>query len=1008
DTGGLSSWTTSGLFEIDSTAPSVLSTVPVDLEPSAPVTTNVEATFDEGMDTVSVELAFELRDVATWTLVPGTFSWVLDTVVFNPMADLNPGTTYQANISTLAKDDSDPGNPIAAQYEWTFTTATLNTPPSVSMTSPVGGESWSGGSVHDIVFTTSDNEDVQANLLVWLNYSTTGGAPWTPIAGAQGIAGDSSPYTWTLPFEDSATVAINATVVDTGGLSSWTTSGLFEIDSTPPSVLSTSPLDGVSGVPLGANVMAIWSESMNTDQTNASFTLLDNLTWTPVSGIMSWAGTTFVFNPDVNLNPNEWYTANFTTAAVDDSDPGNALLATYSWSFQTAGFVDNTPPSIANVLVDPTPQEVFFAVNISADVSDDVEVGLVMIEITDPLAGSTTTPMLFDAGTLRYYLDQTYSIVGTYDINITAADTSNNLNWSVGQFVIQDTTPPNIVHTAVTTELEGIPIDIAAVVQDNYALSPVDPVWLNYTDVLGSTFNISMNPVGGDNYSQQIPAQVSPGTVSYFIWAIDSEGNDAMTATYVITILAVDVEPPEILNALAAPSPQEVFGSVNITATITDPSGVASASVEITRPDSTTENRTLTPAPGDIYYLEQSYILVGTYSFTVWANDTNDFWNSSSGIFVIEDTTPPVITHTPVTSGSTGVPINISATVTDNYQLSDVRIEFIDTSLNTFNESMISVGGDSYSYQIPAQVSPGVVTYFVWAIDSSGNPAMTAQYDITVSTPPDNQPPEANAGPDQLNNSQGTMVQFNGTASSDNVGIVSYRWTFTYGPNVIMLEGPTPSFTFMDVGEYTVTLNVTDAAGLYDTDAMIVSVLDSTPPEIVAVSPPDGATDIPTTTDYIIVFSEEMDTAVTQQAITIQGITIENFEWTSGNTRLRLTLSGLKENQEYSVEISGAADVTGNTLTTQSFSFTTMEVPSPPPSFSLEQDWWWIVLIIILIVIIVMLALRRPPMEAEELTVFEPAEAPPPFEPEDLPEPTTEEVPEEPEVSPGEGVSEQV
>ncbi|MFQ6106168.1 MAG: choice-of-anchor V domain-containing protein, partial [Thermoplasmata archaeon] len=106
-----------------------------------------------------------------------------------------------------------------------------NNPPSITIMSPTGVSDWTGGSPHDIVFTVADAEDSAAALLVWLNYSTTGGAPWTPIAGAQGIAGDSSPYTWTLPFEDSATVAINATVVDTGGLSSWTTSGLFEIDS---------------------------------------------------------------------------------------------------------------------------------------------------------------------------------------------------------------------------------------------------------------------------------------------------------------------------------------------------------------------------------------------------------------------------------------------------------------------------------------------------------------------------------------------------------------------------------------------------------------------------------------------------------------------------------------------------------------------------------------------------------------------------------------------------------
>jgi hypothetical protein len=1203
DTGGLSSNTVSALFEIDSTAPSVTSTTPLDLDVNVPVTTTVEATFDENMDTMSVESAFELRDTATWTLVPGAFSWIADTVIFTPSGSLNSGTQYQTNITTAAQDDSDPGNTIASQYEWTFTTEILNTPPSILISTPAGGESWSGGTLHDIAFTASDSEDTPANLLVWLNSSATGGAPWTPIPGAQATAGDTSPFGWTLPLVDSTTVVVNASVVDTGGLLMWTVSGMFEIDSTPPTVSSTSPLNGASGVPLGTNIIATWSESMNTDQTNGSFTLSDNLTWTPQSGVISWAGDTFVFNPDLNLNTNEWYTANFTTAAADDSDPGNALLVTYSWSFQTAALVDNNPPSILDVLVDPTPQEVFFAVNISANVTDDVGVGVVSVQITDPLAGTTTTPMMYDPVTLRYYLQQSYSIVGTYDFNITATDTSNNINWSlgqfvmqdttppgilhtplvsepegipiditatvtdnyalspidpvwlnytdvlgiasnvtmnpvggddysqqipaqpvpgtvtyfiwavdssgnpamtptftitiwdvdtdppsilnvlvdptpqevffavnistevvddfavsmvsievtdplagsttspmtfdpvslryyleqpysivgtydfnitvtdtssnvnwsVGQFVMQDTTPPDIVHTPLASEFEGIPIDITATVTDNYALEPVNPVWLNYTDVLGSAFNVTMNPIGGDDYGQQIPAQPSPGTVSYFIWAVDAEGNPAMTLTYITAILAVDSQPPEILNVQATPSPQEVFSSVNISASITDPSGVDTAAVEITWPDLSVTNQTLVPAPGDIYYLEQTYNLVGTYPYTVWTSDTNGFWNTSSGSFVIQDSAPPLITHTPVTSELTGVPIDISATVTDNYQLTDVRIDYIDVSLSAFNVSMNWVAGDSYTYQIPAQATTGTVTYLIWAIDSSGNAALTAQYDIVISSPPDNEPPVADAGPDQLGNPEGTAVQFNGTGSTDNVGIVSYRWNFAYGPNVITLEGAAPVFTFMDVGNYAVTLNVTDAAGLYDTDTMQVSVLDSTPPEILAVSPTDGATDISTGTDYAIVFSEAMDTAETVQAISIQDVTIESFQWSSGDTRLVLTLSGLAEDKEYTVSISGATDAAGNPLPSESFTFTTMEAPSQPPSISLEQDWWWIVLIITLIVIILMLVLRKARPEAREPVLYEPLEPEPPMEPEETSEMVPEDAPEDLDIPPDEG-----
>ncbi|MEE9489537.1 MAG: hypothetical protein V3V91_03765, partial [Thermoplasmata archaeon] len=96
----------------------------------------------------------------------------------------------------------------------------------------------------------------------------------------------------------------------------------------------------------------------------------------------------------------------------------------------------------------------------------------------------------------------------------------------------------------------------------------------------------------------------------------------------------------------------------------------------------------------------------------------------------------------------------------------------------------------------------------------------------------------------------------------------------------------------------------------------------------------------------------------------------------------------------------------GNPLTAESFTFTTMETPSAPPSISLEQDWWWIVLIITLIVIILMLALRRSRPEVEEPMVYESFEPEPPMEPEETSETVTEDAPEELDMPPEEAENE--
>ncbi len=87
----------------------------------------------------------------------------------------------------------------------------------------------------------------------------------------------------------------------------------------------------------------------------------------------------------------------------------------------------------------------------------------------------------------------------------------------------------------------------------------------------------------------------------------------------------------------------------------------------------------------------------------------------------------------------------------------------------------------------------------------------------------DNDLPVADAGPDQTV-SAGDVTSFDGTGSSDNVGIVNYTWIVDDGGTPVMLWGPNPTFTFLSPGEYNVTLTVTDGAGHTATDVVVIEV----------------------------------------------------------------------------------------------------------------------------------------------------------------------------------------
>jgi PKD repeat protein len=88
----------------------------------------------------------------------------------------------------------------------------------------------------------------------------------------------------------------------------------------------------------------------------------------------------------------------------------------------------------------------------------------------------------------------------------------------------------------------------------------------------------------------------------------------------------------------------------------------------------------------------------------------------------------------------------------------------------------------------------------------------------------DTEPPVADAGADRTV-SLGQTVAFDGSRSSDDVGIVSWEWSLSYAGSNLRFGGETALFTFERAGLYQVTLTVTDAAGNSDTDLFWISVV---------------------------------------------------------------------------------------------------------------------------------------------------------------------------------------
>ena len=130
-----------------------------------------------------------------------------------------------------------------------------------------------------------------------------------------------------------------------------------------------------------------------------------------------------------------------------------------------------------------------------------------------------------------------------------------------------------------------------------------------------------------------------------------------------------------------------------------------------------------------------------------------------------------------------------------------------------------SGGTAEYSFTQPFD------TTFAWyAIvnDSIQENRSDTWFFTTMVTPPNNEPPVADAG-GTYNAAPDETITFDGSKSYDNDGEIKfYRWNFGDGTSEIIAKNPV--HIYENPGEYTVTLTVIDDLGATDTDITTASV----------------------------------------------------------------------------------------------------------------------------------------------------------------------------------------
>jgi hypothetical protein len=391
---------------------------------------------------------------------------------------------------------------------------------------------------------------------------------------------------------------------------------------------------------------------------------------------------------------------------------------------------DTTLPIISNVIEIPDPQEVNGWVNITCDITDNVGVDTVWINITLPGGGFNNVTMDPETGDQWFY-NNTFVFLGLHQYTIWANDTSNNWNSSSGHsFTIQDTSLPvisNVIDVPDPQDTGGW-INVSCDITDNIGVSSV---WLNITLPGGGFINTSMDKGVGDQWFYNNTFGII-GLYQYTIWANDTSDNWNSSSGHSFTFQ--DTSFPVISNVLEVPDPQETGGYINISTDVIDDIGVSTVWVNITLPAGGYSNTSMFKGAGNQWFYNNTYVPLGLYQYTIWANDTTGNWNSSSGhSFTIQDTALPVISNVLDIPDpqETGSQVNISCDVTDNIGLGVIWINLTLPGGGFTNTSMDKGAADQW-FNNATHAVLGLYQYTIWANDTSGNWNSSSGHSFTI------------------------------------------------------------------------------------------------------------------------------------------------------------------------------------------------------------------------------------------------------------------------------------
>ncbi len=521
-----------------------------------------------------------------------------------------------------------------------------------------------------------------------------------------------------------------------------------------PIVVSTSPLDGATGLPVESSINATFDKSMDAATITAAGTFTVKQGLTDVAGTVTFnaATNTATFTPTVALTPGLVYTAEITTGAKDTE--GTGLIADHDWSFATV----SAAPIVA--FTNPLSGATDVAVNtiITATFSDAMDAATVtaagtfaVMQGVNPIPGVVTYNASTNTATFTPSAPLLHNVVHTATVTTSAKDTHGV--GLVADHVWSFTTAPapptitavnpqnnatgvatNAVVTATFNKaMDAATITAAGTFTVKQGLTPVSGVVTYNATTRVATFNPDASLEAGLVYT----ATVSTGA--------EDAGGMALAADYV-WFFAIDVAP-----TITSTSPPNGVIEVPIDVAVDATFDKAMDGATITNLTFTLEQG-ITPVTGVVTY---------------------DGLTNTATLTPDASLTPGLVYTATVTTGatsSTGIPIasdhvwsftiDVAPTITSTDPINGATEVSIDTAVDaTFDKAMDGATITDLTFTLEQGITPvtGVVTY----------DELTSTATLT---------PDASLTPGLVY----TATVTTGVMSSAGIPIVAdYVWTFT-------------------------------------------------------------------------------------------------------------------------------------------------------------------------------------------------------------------------------------